>query len=519
MQFEREPGNIYLCNPQSMQLILETQHMTGVVSGYYKDFADGFVTVVEQMTNASVKFIAYPGVGELTANSTRATGCFGLLQSGQVDLMTAPTDYPSIIGDNVTQGYILYDMRVGYLSSFPPLTYAPFQFIETFKSFGVFSWFVTLFVLLLMRLIILMKRKLIPNQSAQLLHFRRKQDDTYRVMVHLMNYGAIESKGCTMRVLFIVLTLFSFFTVMQYQNLIKTGLVVATPPKIFNTYEDLMRHGAKPVFLKAFSDYKNFKFAPETSGEKKFWNWAVKRFGEDKLTIEASASALIANSVRVGAHRIVVIAQEFILGWIRSTMCNVFTKSDQKLGAMVKFYNESYHDLEVEANGFRHQIYFRYPPGLPTKVMQILVSLSTPYARFLKKFAAHMLEHGHIAYGYKTAVESDLADELVPGAFGPSLLEKLSVKDECLQEKPVEDREIEDGSFAIDLNSLGSCVLMYTSLNMFSLFVLIYETCRRSVTNRKRKVMVIRIIDDKEHFPGKWVPVQRVVKSICVHHH
>lgn len=496
---------------------METEHLTGIISGVYASFANPYVKKFEEMTNATVKFIAYPTLGEPLDTSGRFSGCYGLLQDGKVDAVIGPSTYPSPVV-NITQGLLLYDTRVGYMASFPPVKYAEFDFARTFESFDVATWFTIACYLVVIRLFIWMKHKVMGTDAPDRLQtVDDRVEDTFQVIAHFSTDAEIGYHGVTMKVMYMVLTLFSFFILNEYDNQCNTGLVVSVPPRILEDYDDLKRYKVKPLFMKNAIDYRYFKFAPESSEERKLWNWAVKRWGEDNLFIDASPIALIGNAVRVGAFKSVCIAESIVLEWVRSTICNIYPKSEAKLNGVVDMYNATYGDLEVKHNGFDHQIYFKYSPALSVQLKQWAVGSESPYREAFIELTTRLLEYGHTVYGYRSFSESNLAADVLPGVLGPDLPEKLDLRENCLHQTPVDqDREADEMSF-VTIGSLKTCFGIYAITIALSFVRLMYERFEHSVLVRKRhrfrkaiRMTMNNNSNKREGDGGKWMTIDKV---------
>ena len=124
------------------------------------------------------------------------------------------------------------------------------------------------------------------------------------------------------RLISISMSIFSLLIIHFYSTMIKTNLVVLEDPKIWKSYDDLIKDGAKPVFIEQFDNHRYFKDADPSSSARRLWDWAVAKFGEKEIIVPAAPKAFRSVGIIMIHRQGVGFFDELMAKMIRETACN-----------------------------------------------------------------------------------------------------------------------------------------------------------------------------------------------------
>ena len=465
-----------LCSPAKIPMFLETENGSSEVKGQFSHLVNLYLDFMAKKYNITIKFVAYPGFGERVNNSDAFTGCFGQVQRGEADTLLALVDYPMDIV-NVSQGHILFDDRIGYIGGYSRVKFQPYDFTGTFSAFDAPIWSTVIAFLVLFRIFIWIKLKLTVKYYSPEDKLVRRGDYTYRTLAHFTGDGEIESNDHTMRVIYITLSFFSFLVLGVFRNLMKTGLVVSTPPLIFENYDDLIKYNIKPTFMDQLYDFRYFKYAEAGTEEKKFWTWAVETFGEKEVMIEPSPFKAMDAALHIGNQRIVFFSSTSIIQPLRSTMCKLLSRKEESIKSAMKTFLGA--TIESELKRLPFQSYVRFGKNM-TKHMtkQIILAKESKFAESVIKAKTQAVEHGHIAFIRREMEKTNMLGkvEMLEQFIGKVQPSRQIFTENCLLSQPQDGERTADEMSIVTFFSLRALIRTLVALVPVAFFVLAFES-------------------------------------------
>ena len=486
----RENSTLYICSTTHVPKLFETPHMTDKAHGLFGSLVKDLIDV-SYYYNVSFKWVAYPGIGERIGHSNAYSGCIGQVQSGQSDTAIYMIDYPSEIV-NVTQGHVFFEETIGWIGAFPFVEYTPFNFAETFAAFDSTTWLIILALLILFRIFVGIKlkmlRKFYPPEERRI----RRNNYTHRIVTHFTGNGEIESNTVTMKLTWMLLSLFSFFTICIFGGLMQTGLVLTKQPLIFESYDEMMARGIKPTFYEGVYGHTEFSKAEPGTSEHKLWSWTTKRYNESvylRKLADFGPGALRDGADVTNFRRIFFSATSLLTMW-QIAVCDTMARGGkygfEKLLPMQRgFVNEE--DMVQDS---KWQVYTRRAKSIGSKLMQFVYNHKTPFVHIINPFLKRIVEHGIFTHALGTAI----TDYNVILSFLPdkSMLgeEKIdfALKEACIESTIADHERNADELSFVTLNSMKSCFEILLIPVALALTFFAYEWAMMNIFKRKRRV-------------------------------
>ena len=475
VSFEREEATVYICNPNKLPGFFETPHLTSEASGMFSHINDYYLQMSRPL-NLSVKWIAYPGLGSRVNGSEAYTGCIGLIQKGMADGMIYLVEYPLNIV-NLSQGHVFYDDRYGYMGSFPFAKFEPFNVAKIFSSFDTETWLAILFLLLIFRLLIYINFKFLLKYYPLEFQSVHRNHYSFRILAHFIEKGRIEDTTATLKATWILLTLFSFFSITIFGGLIKTGSVMSKPPLLFLNYQDLMKHNVKPT---VFVDDRRVMAKPGTP-EFKLWTWATSRFSERELVIvNHEMDQFVKLAFETVSYQRVLFGISFLMKILLSTMCDFMARGgEQGYEPVFRFAQSSSSNPEVrklKLKDKKFQGYIEYPQSLKPHMTQMIYSKNSPYAHFTRPVMAKLLEYGFVLRERNSLDETNVASILMDldSVFDGKKVDR-QLKQACMQSIPVDEERDADQLSMIPLVALKTCFEVFFACTIISSIYFLHE--------------------------------------------
>ena len=238
-----------------------------------------FVRLVEEVQDIAMRYFSNCTMtdgefGDQTNQSGHYDGCMGDLQQNKTDLAVVPLKYP-VTAINVTSSAVLMASKTTIFSTYNS-TYesSKTDVMEFFAAFDKLLW-VTVVVALL----------IIVALQVSSIRQKRKRRSVLKLTENVLTSSLLKqfssldviSKRFTVRLSLLLIVIFVFEIHFYLTSMIKTEMVVQKPPETISTYEEIVNHPkCKPYFLKALSDYWEFKNAPKDSPAGKVWKKTVE---------------------------------------------------------------------------------------------------------------------------------------------------------------------------------------------------------------------------------------------------
>lgn len=285
-QFEMA-NTIRLCNPANFNKFLEYdgKKFTGILGV----FVESLYQSIAKNSNISLEMRSQNDLfGEkIDKNNDQYSGCIGLLQANQSDVLVIFTDYPHP-AVNISQGLVMNDEAISFINVYFADDHRDesIQIEHLFKSFSLYiwllcvsTWLVSILVLLINRSICGMCFRMVATSSPT---FPAKI--IYNVSTHMTNRGDISNTSGPVRIImYLTLSVFSFLVIFHLCSFIKTELVVISPPSTVRTYHEMLTSECGVFFLSGNYYYHSFKFAPETSIEKRLWDFSISKYSTNNV--------------------------------------------------------------------------------------------------------------------------------------------------------------------------------------------------------------------------------------------
>ena len=440
-----------ICYPTEIPMLLESTNNR--LSGVFSSYVGPYFEMLKQTFNSSIIVLEEnPGIGQEVNEDGVYDGCLGKLQRGEADLMANTIDYPLNIV-NVSQGFIAFDEQISFAGAFArPESVKKADFM---RSIYAFHWSVYMLVsiyLLAFSVILRVRSSLKRNSIMTMAQYKAKRRSMelareqvkqrlksdpglVDVLRNFVRTNFLVPKSFTFSVLIIFLNLFSFFFFTYFNSLLNTDLVIPGKAKLFEDYEQIMKHGVKPIFFTDSSYYGDLKYAKNGSKGHEFWNWAVNKFGgEEKLNIKANIDEVIKNLPSILAGNMLLFTGDIIALSIRSTMCELFDRKFSRLKFLLQTLNPKPFDWDKYQDS---QMYTRKDPSAPNKIKSIIIG-----KRFLenaklfalaKKLFLRYFEHGHFHANINMLINAKVSTQ-IPGfksLLGPAVPERSQIRQRC----------------------------------------------------------------------------------------
>ena len=430
--------------------------------------------LIEQAKSAmNVSIIVNRGSKSGQQSNEPYNGCLGQLERNESDLVLSAVEYPSS-NMNIDQGMVLYETSMVFTQDyfFSDFKEKDVQVLSSLASLiGVAHLIVSFFATCVLVLVI--AEKMGTRWSKR----RQRQNLLSNILLHCTRLGSINDNSSPgYRIMFSTLSIFSLVVVHYYLSSIKTDLVVVEDPEIWRSYDDLMRDEVRPMTVKEFKFHSYLKTAHPSTLERKFWDWAINKFGEEALVRPSSPSSFIEFGNYMLYRRGVTFYDEIVSKMIRVTGCNTLGHAIPDMGSPERNYRFRNYNLlllkdpnaEILTRGMVFSRHFKGPHGLK-----------------VRSIARSWIEFGFVKYIINFIEEIDLMDGLRPR-------KQVNASDkvaDCKSDYLV--RPERHHTNAIAVKNIRTLALTYSCLVIACNLVLLFE------------VVAPRIIDGLDKMKGR----------------
>ena len=348
-------------------------------------------------------------------NGRYLTGCFGLLQQNQSDLIATESLYPTI-GQNLTNGPVLHADKMAFLSMYKdqfPVRYA--DIMQSFHAFSAKVWIMIMLSAMFMMFMISCSNFLAKSQRTAMRKWAeqkrwlaqqdkgnawrgpfasRKMTAKHRfgeqlanMLVSLFNSSIKRSFTRTNRnslsvaTLTLMLIIMSFYVSFFFRAIVKTEKVTRTKPPTIETYDDILQsYPAKwPAFFRNLNSHLPFTKADAGSKEWKIWQNA-KRTGLNKSLI----SDVFSDKTSFARSDIIYFAPGNYISFISCYYCNLRKQLELKTIPMGKS------DDSAKENLFIFLLSGHLQSAIAARLMQVFGRLlPAGFAQYLLGEAYH----------------------------------------------------------------------------------------------------------------------------------
>lgn len=280
-------SKVRLCNPFDFKYVFEYDgnKFTGILSSIFM----GVLESIGKGSNVTFEMRSGDGIGEeINGTNGRYSGCIGRLQANLSDAMLQLANYPIPVS-NISQGLVMMDTTIQFINAYYPRNdeRQEAQIESSFSSFHLSVWILSLFTLLLCAHLLHLYKMLMNKCHSKFLLIEPTSEESddhlfYETVTHMTQRGQLSnSTGLFRKILFAVLSLFSFLVIFYLSSIIKTELVVIPRPETMRSYREMLDNECGIYFMDGEDTYLSFKFAPEGSEARQLWQLTTSKFPMD----------------------------------------------------------------------------------------------------------------------------------------------------------------------------------------------------------------------------------------------
>lgn len=449
-------AEVRICHTEDLPMVIQVTE-EGEVSGLFAQYAREGYELMLRGTNATFKFHKNNGFGSKIDDSDKYDGCIGKLQRNESDLLWILTRYP-LLAENVTEGAVLSESGVTFISVYYDKELVDQKITQSFRSFHTSVWLsialalaiiwfllrVSVFINSSFKFLQCLKRayKSSPRDIRQrVTRLRRRligrhKNLFFKVLVHFSRIDMIDTFSPSSRVIFAVLSLMSLVVVHYFLSSIKTEMVVIPFPDLYETYEDIERENALPLFFSGFNTEQNFEYAERDSPEYSMWQYVKSRnVSESLIAKSGSWDHFFKNTDAVVERSLVMFTDELLAPIIKKCACLCQAKDQKKMfeyleGGKALGMRLAYRQPQ-ELPAFR--ILVKSDPGSHRHLVGAIFSshMSSHIFSRVKKTLAVVLEAGLISVQLDRALKRDWLEGFGAGRSQP---DRMHFMDECMRE-------------------------------------------------------------------------------------
>lgn len=361
------PPQITVCSPAVFPYLMEIHG--NKFFGTYGVLINEYIEVISKIFNATVKLEEEKdGIGDRINNSDFYNGCLGKMQSGQADIIASGMNYPLDVV-NVSQGLIFLDEKTSFVGAFErPVANKPADFA---RSVYAFDWSVYLLIvvyLIMFTIFFRIRRIVIIRLFASCSRAKRwnncqrekarkallkkiknqiKSPTLCDVIRHYIRSNFMQPGSIYSRVLVITIGSFSFITFACLNSRLNTELVIPTKVNIYDTYDQIMQAGVRPMFLKGTSYFQDFKNAKDGFQAKKLWHWAEEKFGSNQLLVEFNTAKFQSYAAQVVLGESLVFIGEFLGKNSKMVLCDLLDRENADSLLNIKRFGRHVKDIQL----------------------------------------------------------------------------------------------------------------------------------------------------------------------------
>lgn len=490
-----ESNFINICVPVDVPYILQNKpkRLTGETSALLTDM----VEIISRKFNKSIIYSSFSGSGK-RINSTELYGdCLGQLQTGKAEAMLYISDYPLDVV-NITQGYTVFSEKMGFLATFEyPKSYSPADFIKSFSSFDKTIWFLIFFTLSVFFWFIViqnqfysLKKNFRTNRKSKKKRKIKIKLTVFSVLLSILSHiigsnGLINQKTISHRIIFYMLSVFSFFIMAHFNSLLNMDTVVITQPFILRSYDQMIQHNIRPIFIESFSDYERLSFDDETTKGRQFWDWAYGSFGKN-VFVKTSAESLCQGINDVVRYKAALITLETNLRGARFNFCNFLNRDTSNAIAMLNYrMKQKKINCTIDVGSPESfQTYINFDPGSKDISKGFIwgkkVIENKKYFKISHSLMRDITEYGHFIYIRHQIQKVNLAEgDAFKDVSGRIIQEKILHKYRC------GDDQVYRPETSIPSVTLRQLLVIFSFLVSLSLFSALFILYLEKVTYKK----------------------------------
>lgn len=441
-----------LCHPQDFYTFFyhEHDHFGGSVFG---NWANDFLNVFKRKMNATIELVSGKGYGERIGDTEQFTGCIGELQRNQSDLIVSLVNYP-IEAQNVSQGFVVFEsfVTIGQMY-FLPESVKNAQILSSFRA--IMDILPYIFIsLLLIWVSILARRKFLQIALPPVFRMRgyRIRSRTrrinhnylYQVLAHASRNGSIRGHTKFHRIIYLALSIYSLVINNFMSSSVKTDLVIIEDPKIFESYDQLIRERIKPGFIQGTNIDSLFRYAQNGSIEKKFWTYADSHFVPSEMFFPPERTTVLRLAAQMLRRKAVMILDDSLSSLIQFAACKLRTKKKENLkqlfGQLYYFFKNEEMEPESLQNYFKFLYYTKVDSSSKSLVKAFLLSnyFEKTTSRRIKSTLRTSIEAGIANYIREYIKSVDLLPDdnvpLVKNVLGQDIPAQFKYMRDCLSE-------------------------------------------------------------------------------------
>lgn len=502
-----------LCHPSDFKdfIVYKNEEREEMFTGTARKFVnEPLANIIQGLfyagINVTLEMTANVGRGSLDPTAGKYDGCLGLIQANQSDLVLQLFEYP-VGAENLTEGMIIYEtlLVIGSIYSKTEAT-TNAQIMTSIYAFSLPLWLICLLFALSIITVLRLKRVIWRTRG-------REDYSIYYTITHLLRLDQMPDAGVTRKMLFLSASIFSLIVVHCFLTLIKTELVVAKDPLLYDTYRDIIDRKAIPIFVKGMGYDKFFMKSNALKVRRDLMDYADKSFTRDDMYFELDPIGFILYALAVLQQTAVVIVERAIMPLVPATGCSIASRSPAQLMDLVKILEDEEKFARYKETGsFNEQqqeaiVKFarknKYPltklpdflfyeaadPSERPYQQEVILNphISGLFSRSLSSVIRRALETGLSAHtllaapGFNVLAGNQMLDTLV----GPPLRSRRNQVADCMSKTVIKARV---GFHALIISNYHSLLIIFAILQIFSFLVLILElSCKKGVNSKSNR--------------------------------
>lgn len=457
----------------------ETAEFSGPFAEAFNTFSRTFFKTI----NSSVVVHYDYGLGEKINENGSFNGCIGRLQNNLSDVMLYSIDYPSNI-DDVDEGLIFFDTVMTFSQHYFSKEFKAVQILSSISSTESISFYVLLFLTIAILLLHLRSKMLIKyhqviRKHIKLKHLTRNNHYSQHVFAHAFRFGSIKARTLFGRILFVSLSIYSLIIVHMFNSSIKTNLVVADDPEVYDSFDQLIDQKVKPLFVRGMNTIEYFKFARNGTPEKNFWLYIEKNFELKEISIDPRAASYLGVGIELAKRKSVFIIDRIMAKALQNAACSCLSKDYSKFATW-----RLNGDVQTASLLGKYKYLIKSDPNAKKVQKGLIWSKFFRSKLFIlfKRFITYPREMGLTFHFLQTIVESNMLEpfmkNLDPGPATPNDIIN------CRSDVVIKSENHHDN--CIRLNNIISLIVCLTILIIVSTVVFIFEVIDNIILHKKR---------------------------------
>lgn len=470
---------IRLCHPADLRFVIEFDGKK--FNGGLGIFIQDILHYIRQRSNITWDIRSKDdGIGEPIhgTNDRIYSGCIGLIQNNQSDILMQIVNYP-LPAINLTQGAVVIDSQLQFLNAYDvPQRGQVVQIESMFQSLSPAIWMLSALIWIICTVCLLVRshfRKVVLQMlRSRILIASADRNLAYQVATHMTRRGQINNpSGYVKKLIYFVLSFFSFIVIFYLCSMVKTELVVVPSPITMRSYSEMLEQGCGVFFFRSTDTHVFFESAPEDSDAKRLWDFTNSQFPPAVIIYDGNMERLRSIVAPMLEGKLSLVSESIWMEIFSTEFCRM-SVDYRRVQTMASFM-----DLKAP------KLFSKFPLVSQDKNAETFLKAfvasqykSAPVIEILKSFR-RAFECGVPNLIIKIASNSDFADALISLPRRKSDYEVFS---NCIRNKVyIPELHIEN----VTIKHIANMACLLTFLLTMSGFLLIFEFTLKTMKRKK----------------------------------